>query len=113
MDGRDKEGFGFEGGMNSQEFRELAADMAFTSYHERMAEFYQPDTAQKYIILHIRDAFRDAHGKPGRTAEPLQGYDTPMSYDEARTALRIIADQRPDEDFSIRAVADVLDFSKS
>ncbi len=49
------------------------------------------------------DAFHDASGGAGEHKIPLDGYDTPMT-----KALAEVEKNRPDEDFSIRKIADVF-----
>ena len=66
------------------------------------------DPKREWIILHCLDAWRDANGKPGQHKVPLEGYDRPMSYAEAWAALEKIETERPNEDFSIRRVAEVF-----
>ena len=68
------------------------------------------DLAREWIVLHCLDAWRDANGNPGQHKVPLVGYDKPMTYAAAWEALQQIEAERPDEDFSIRRLAEVFPF---
>ena len=70
------------------------------------------DPQREWIVLHCLDAWHDANGAPGQHKVPLEGYDTPMSYAEAWDALKRIEAERPDEDFSIRRLAEVFPFPR-
>ena len=63
--------------------------------------------ADKWVLMQCLDAFKDAQGNPGVHKVPVPGYD-PMSKAEARQALAAIEAERPDEDFSIRKLAEVV-----
>ena len=63
---------------------------------------------KEWIVMRCIDAYRDADGNPGQQKEPVPGLDTPMTKEEALTALREIEALRPGEDFSIRRIAAVL-----
>jgi len=67
---------------------------------------------KQWIVMHCLNAFKDAHGKAGEHKIPLEGYDTPMTKTEALKALNDVEKTRPNEDFSIRRLSDVLPFNK-
>jgi len=60
--------------------------------------------------MHCLNAFKDAQGNVGEHKIPLEGYDTPMTKSDALKALQKVEASRPDEDFSIRRLADVSPF---
>jgi hypothetical protein len=62
----------------------------------------------KWIVMHCLDAFRDANGNPGEHKIPLEGYDIPMTKTQALKALAEVEKARPNEDFSIRQIGEVL-----
>ena len=68
------------------------------------------DDPKKWIVMHCLDAFKDAHGNQGEHKIPLEGYDIPMTKAEALKALAEVENIRPNEDFSIRRLSDVLPF---
>ncbi len=39
--------------------------------------------------MHCLDAYRDVHGNPGEHKVPLDGYDEPMSKDDALKRLAV------------------------
>lgn len=58
--------------------------------------------------MHCLNAFTDAKGNPGQHKIPLSGYDTPMTKAVALEALAEVEAARPNEDFSIRRLGDLL-----
>ena len=69
--------------------------------------------SKEWIVMQCFDAFLDAQGNPGEHKDPMPGFDTPMTKDEALMALEAIEKQRPHEDFSIRRIAPVIPFDNS
>jgi len=64
---------------------------------------------KEWILVQCFDAFRgDAHGDPGEHKEPVPDLDMPMTKQAALQALQEKEAQRPDEDFSIRRIAPVI-----
>ena len=71
------------------------------------------DEAPKdWIVMHCLNAFKDANGNPGEHKIPLSGYDTPMTKTVALEALAEVEAARPNEDFSIRRLGDLLPFAR-
>lgn len=66
---------------------------------------------KEWIVMHCLDAYRDANGQPGAHKIPLEGYDTPMTKAEALAALKQVVQGRPNQDFSIRKIAAVVEFT--
>jgi len=62
---------------------------------------------KQWIVMQCHDAWHDAQGNPGEHKIPLEGYDIPMTKIDALQALKEAEANRPDEDFSIRKIADV------
>ena len=63
---------------------------------------------KEWILMQCFDAFRDAQGNAGQHKEPVTGFDAPMTKQAALNALLEIEGQRPNEDFSIRRIAPVI-----
>ncbi len=59
------------------------------------------------------DAFKDAQGNPGQHKEPVPGFDVPMTKIDALKALHDMEAQRPNEEFSIRRIAPVIELNQS
>ena len=68
---------------------------------------------KEWIVMQCFDAFRDANGNPGQQKEPVPGFDTPMTKEDALKALRGIEAQRPQEEFSIRRIEPVVQLDHS
>ena len=66
---------------------------------------------KEWVVMHCLDAFKDAHGNTGQHKVILEGYDTPMTKEDALEALNSIEAQRPNEDFSIRRIAEVVNLT--
>lgn len=60
---------------------------------------------REWSVMRCLNAYRDVHGNPGQHKVPLDGYDHPMTKDEALKRLAEVEQARPDEDFSIRRLA--------
>ena len=69
--------------------------------------------SKEWIVMQCFDTFRDATGNPGQHKEPVPGFDTPMTKEDALKALRGIEAQKPGEDFSIRRIAPVVQLEHS
>ncbi len=67
---------------------------------------------KEWIVMHCLNAFKDASGQAGEHKIPLKGYDTPMTKAAALKALAEVENTRPNEDFSIRRLGDLLRFQK-